>query len=108
EGCWLLSAAPPLVKEATGEDVTKDDLGGTAVHTTVSGVAHNAAPDDRGALDLARRYLGYFPSTAGQTPPDLAGADDTAPRELDALTDLIPAAPRRGYDVRRVVELLAD
>src|SRR6266545_3621757 len=108
EGASLFSAGPPLVKEATGEDVTKDDLGGTAVHTTVSGVAHNAAPDDSDALELVRRYLGYLPSNAWQFPPGLAGADDTAPRDLDALTDLIPADPRRGYDVRRVVDLLAD
>jgi acetyl-CoA carboxylase carboxyltransferase component len=108
EGASLFSAGPPLVKEATGEDVTKDDLGGTAVHTVVSGVAHNAVPDDRDALDLVRRYLSYFPSNAWQRPQPLAGADDTAPRGVDALTDLIPADPRRRYDVRPVVELLAD
>jgi len=108
EGASLFSAGPPLVKEATGEDVTKDDLGGTAVHTTVSGVAHNAVPGDRDALDLVRRYLGYFPSNAWQLSPAQAGADDTAARGVDALTDLIPADPRRGYDVRPVVELIAD
>src|SRR5262249_22212432 len=52
EGASLFSAGPPLVSEATGEEVTKDELGGTAVHTTMSGVAHNAAPDDGAALDL--------------------------------------------------------
>src|SRR5690349_7312342 len=40
--------------------------------------------------------------------PAQAGADDTAPREVDGLTDLIPADPRRGYDIRPVVELIAD
>src|SRR5256886_4843289 len=108
EGASLFSAGPPLVKEATGEDVTKEVLGGTAVHTTVSGVAHNAVPDDREALDLVRRYLGYFPSNAWQLSPAQAGADDTAARAVDAVTELIPADPRRGYDVRPVVELIAD
>src|SRR5260370_782575 len=108
EGASLFSAGPPLVKEATGEDVTKEVLGGTAVHTTVSGVAHNAVPDDRDALGLVRRYLGYFPSNAWQLAPAQGGADDTAPREVHALTDLIPADLRRGYDVRPVVELIAD
>ena len=108
EGASLFSAGPPLVKEATGEDVTKDALGGTAVHTTLSGVAHNAAPDDRAALDLVRQYLGYFPSNAWQVAPVPAGVDDTAARGVDALTELIPADPRRGYDVRPVVELVAD
>jgi len=108
EGASLFSAGPPLVKEATGEDVTKEVLGGTAVHTTVSGVAHNAAPDDRDALDLVRCYLGYFPSNAWQLAPTPVGAEDTDARGVDALTDLIPADPRRGYDVRPVVELIAD
>ena len=108
EGASVFSAGPPLVKEATGEEVTKDELGGTAVHTTVSGVAHNAAPDDGAALDLVRRYLGYFPSNAWKYPPTSSGGDDTGPRGVDALTDLIPADPRRGYDVRAVVDLVAD
>jgi methylmalonyl-CoA decarboxylase subunit alpha len=108
EGASLFSAGPPLVREATGEDVSKDELGGTAVHTTVSGVAHNAAPDDVAALDLARRYLAYFPSNAWQYPPASSSAADTGPRDLDELTELIPADPRRGYDVRPVVEVIAD
>ncbi len=108
EGASLFSAGPPLVKEATGEDVTKDELGGAAVHTTVSGVAHNGVPDDGAALDLVRRYLAYFPSNAWQYPAPSSTAADTGPRALDELTDLIPADPRRGYDVRPVVDLVAD
>jgi methylmalonyl-CoA decarboxylase subunit alpha len=108
ERASLFSAGPPLVKEATGEEVTKEELGGAAIHTTVSGVAHNAAPDDGAALDLIRRYLAYFPSNAWQFPRRPDAAADTGPRDLDGLTDLIPADPRRGYDIRPVVELLAD
>ncbi len=108
EGASLFSAGPPLVKEATGEDVTKDELGGTAVHTTVSGVAHNAALDDGAALDLVRRYLSYLPSNAWQYPTTAPGGADAGPRDLDTLVDLVPADPRRGYDVRPVVELVAD
>src|SRR5919106_1416533 len=107
-GASLFSAGPPLVKEATGEEVTKEELGGAAIHTTVSGVAHNAAPDDGAALDLVRTYLAYFPSNAWQYPPRPDGTSDTGPRVLDELTELIPADPRRGYDLRPVVELVAD
>jgi methylmalonyl-CoA decarboxylase subunit alpha len=108
EGASLFSAGPPLVKEATGEEVTKEELGGTAVHTTVSGVAHNAAADDGDALDLVRGYLAYFPSNAWQHPPTSSTGTDTGPRALDALTDIVPADPRRAYDVRAVVELVTD
>jgi acetyl-CoA carboxylase carboxyltransferase component len=107
EGAALFSAGPPLVKAATGEDVDKDELGGTAVHTVVSGVAHNAAPDDASALDLVRRYLSYLPSNAWEHPPT-APTGDSGPRTLDTITDLIPADPRRPYDVRAVVDVVVD
>src|SRR4029079_3518036 len=101
EGAAVFSAGPPLVKASMGEEVTKEELGGTAVHTVVSGVAHNAAPDDAAALQMVRAYLSYFPSNAWEHPPaPTPDLDDTGRRDLDSLVDLIPADPRRGYDVR--------
>jgi acetyl-CoA carboxylase carboxyltransferase component len=108
EGAAAFSAGPPLVKAATGEDVTKEELGGAAVHTAVGGVAHNAVPDDRAALALVRRYLSYFPSSAWQRPPHPEPRGDTRPRSLDEILDLVPAEPRKGYDVRPVIELACD
>jgi len=108
EGAAVFSAGPPLVKAATGEDVTKEELGGTAVHTATSGVAHNAAPDDAAALALVRRYLAFFPSNAWERPPRAENGQDTGPRALDDILDLVPADPRKGYDVRPVVELVCD
>ena len=90
EGAALFSAGPPLVRAAVGEDVTKDELGGTAIHTAISGVAHNAAPDDAAAIGLVRRYLSFFPANAWEHPPAVPG-DDTGPRPLDTLTELVPA-----------------
>src|SRR5680860_436728 len=108
EGAALFSAGPPLVEAATGEQVTKEELGGTAVHTASSGVAHNAVADDGAALDLVRRYLGYFPSNAWQHPPVAASGTDIDPRPVDQLMDLIPADPRHGYDVRPVIGEIVD
>jgi acetyl-CoA carboxylase carboxyltransferase component len=107
EGAALFSAGPPLVQAAIGETVTKEELGGTGIHTATSGVAHNAAADDRDALALARRYLRYFPSSAWEHPPAMPN-EDAGPRAVDELVGLIPADPRRGYDVRPVVEVLCD
>jgi acetyl-CoA carboxylase carboxyltransferase component len=106
EGSALFSAGPPLVAAATGEEVTTEELGGAAVHTAISGVAHNAAPDDAAALDLVRRFLGFLPTQVGTAAPRTAAPD--GPRRLDAILDVVPADPRRPYDVRTVVELLAD
>ncbi|MGH9050624.1 MAG: acyl-CoA carboxylase subunit beta [Acidimicrobiia bacterium] len=111
EGAAIFSAGPPLVKAATGEDVDKEALGGTAVHTVLSGVAHNTVPDDRAALALCRHYLSYFPSNAWERPPRDPGRDtdtDTDHRTLDAILELVPADARRPYDVIRVIDALCD
>jgi acetyl-CoA carboxylase carboxyltransferase component len=108
EGAALFSAGPPLVKASMGEEVTKEELGGTAVHTTTSGVAHNAAPDDASALDLVRRYLSFLPSNAWEHPPSDPESSGSARRPVPELYDLVPADPRRGYDIRTVLDVLLD
>src|SRR4051812_39449274 len=89
EGAAMFSAGPPLVAAATGEEVTKEELGGVAVHTAVSGVAHNAVADDAAALALARQYLAFFPTNAASPVPAAATGD--GPRRLDAILDVVPA-----------------
>jgi acetyl-CoA carboxylase carboxyltransferase component len=108
EGAALFSAGPPLVKASMGEDVTKEELGGTAVHTAASGVAHNAAADDASALDLVRRYLSYFPSNAWEHPPSRSSSAAAGRRPTPELVDLLPADPRQGYDVRSVLMAVLD
>src|SRR5262245_18237117 len=108
EGAALFSAGPPLVRASMGEDVTKDELGGAAVHTVASGLAHNAAPDDVAALALVRRYLSYLPSNAWERPPAAEASPAAERRAVPELVDLIPADPRRGYDVRPVLDAIFD
>jgi acetyl-CoA carboxylase carboxyltransferase component len=107
EGAALFAAGPPLVRAAVGEEVTKEELGGTHVHVHASGVAHNAAASDADALDLARRYLGHFPGSAWEAPPSRVGPD-TGERSLQEILELVPAAGRRPYPMRRLVELVCD
>jgi len=107
EGAALFAAGPPLVAASLGERVTKEELGGVAVHVDASGVAHDAAPDDAAALDRARRYLGYFPSNAWQTPPRRDGPD-TGPRRIDEILALVPPDARRPYRMRPVLERVFD
>jgi len=104
----LFSAGPPLVRDAIGEDVTKEELGGPQVHIETSGVAHNLAADDADAIATARRYLSYFPPNAWSAPPFDPGGHDTGPRRLDDLLDVIPPNARQPYSMRSVVELLVD
>ena len=63
--------------ESLGEQITKEDLGGPSV-ALASGLIHNVADDDAGALDLVRGYLRYFPSSAWSYPPSVEAGDDGA------------------------------
>ena len=98
---------PPLVKAAVGEDVTAEEMGGSAVHTKVSGVADLEVADDRECLATVRKYLGYFPSS-NLAPPPRVDAVDPVERRCEELYDIVPANPRHAYDMRKIVKVLAD
>ena len=68
ETASVFAAGPPLVKSATGEDVTKEVLGGPQVAAHTSGVIHNVVTDDTDAIELAQRYLRHFPLNAWEAP----------------------------------------
>lgn len=102
----IFTAGPPVVLESLGESVTKEELGGPAV-AVASGLVHNAAADDAAALDLVRRYLGYFPSSAWSYPPAAAG-DDTGARLVPELVGLVPRNGRKLYDIRTVIDVVFD
>ena len=107
ESASIFAAGPPLVKSATGEDVTKEVLGGPQVAADASGVVQNVVADDVEAIALARRYLAYFPLNAWEQPPLRVGTA-TGPRRLDDILDLIPASPRRPYPDPSRPETLVD
>ena len=107
KGAALFSAGPPLVEAAVGQKVTKEELGGPAVHVATSGVAHNRAGSDQSALDMVRRYLSYFPGNAFEAPPHNDGGD-TGPRRLDDILDLIPVDDRRPYAMRELIDRVCD
>ncbi len=104
-GGAMFAAGPPVVAAVTGEEVSREQLGGATMHSTRSGVVHNVVVDDRQALDLVRRYLSYFPTNAAVMIPAIDGPGE---RVLDEILDFIPADPRLTYDVGPVVELLLD
>ncbi|MCB0997492.1 MAG: hypothetical protein KDB21_20505, partial [Acidimicrobiales bacterium] len=102
----IFTAGPPVVKASTGEEIDKLSLGGPEV-AVASGLIQNVADDDQGALDLIKRYLSYFPSSAWSYPPSRAG-NDQGPRATPELLDIIPRNNRRVYDVRKVIEVVFD
>jgi 3-methylcrotonyl-CoA carboxylase beta subunit/propionyl-CoA carboxylase len=102
----IFLGGPPLVRAATGEDVTAEDLGGADVHTRLSGVADYYADDDEHALQLARTVVSTL-HTRKPLPADLTAPEPPRydPEELYGIvnTDL-----RKSYDVREVIARLVD
>jgi acetyl-CoA carboxylase carboxyltransferase component len=107
ENASMFTGGPPLVKASTGEDISKEELGGAKICAEIAGTAHNVTPDDSSALSLARDYLTYFPQHTGGSPPARKDGD-TAPRILDDLVELIPPDSRKPYDVHGVIDRLVD
>ncbi len=103
----IFLAGPPLVKAATGEVVTAEDLGGGDVHTRLSGVADYLAEDDAHALALARRAVGSLggaglkPSLQFETPEEPA-------YDPEEILGVVPADLRTPYDIREVIARLVD
>lgn len=107
ESAAMFTAGPPLVKAGTGEDVTKEELGGPQVCAHEAGVAHNVAADDEEAIAMARRYLEYLPPHAGG-PQQRRESDDTGPRLIEEMLSHISPNARRIYKMRSVLEWIVD
>jgi 3-methylcrotonyl-CoA carboxylase beta subunit/propionyl-CoA carboxylase len=102
----IFLGGPPLVKAATGEDVTAEDLGGADVHTRLSGVADYLAEDDAHALHLARTIVSTLHTTK-RLPPDMTTPEPPRydPAELYGVVNIDPRHP---YDVREVIARMVD
>lgn len=106
EQATIFLAGPPLVKAATGEVVTAEELGGADVHCKISGVADHYADDDAHALAIARRCVANLNwRKLGQ----VERREPIAPRySPDELYGVIPADPKQPFDVREVVARIVD
>ena len=101
----IFLAGPPLVKEATGEDVDAETLGGGDTHTRLSGVADYLADNDEHALTLAREIV----SNLNSQRPAASLKPAAAPLyPAEDLLSIIPADPKQPYDVREVIARLVD
>lgn len=99
-------AGRQLVKTATGEDLTTQELGGSDVQTRY-GNADLEVADDAACIAVVREFLSYLPTNASQTPPVLATTDPPG-RRAEELRDIVPLERRRTYDVKPVVRHIVD
>lgn len=106
EQASIALVGPPIVSAAIGEEVTAGELGGPPVATEVNGYAHLAVTDDAAAIEALKRALSYLPDHADAPAPAVAPASPS--RDAEQLLAFVPTDPRRGYDIRRVLEAIVD
>ena len=100
-------AGPALVKAGLGEDIDKEALGGAKMQTNRYGISDLAVDTEDEALAAVQRFLSYLPANAQQSLP-ITATDDPVGRAEEELLEIIPANPRKSYDVRRIIELISD
>jgi 3-methylcrotonyl-CoA carboxylase beta subunit len=102
----IFLGGPPLVKAATGEEVTAEELGGGDVHARSSGVVDHLAQDDEHALEIVREIVGTLPPAP--TPPWERVESRPPLEDPDGILDLVPLDARTPYDVRDVLRRIVD
>ena len=102
----IFLGGPPLVKAATGEEVTAEELGGGELHARVSGVVDHLAEDDGHALEILRSIVATLP--AARTAPWALRESRPPLEDAEGLLDLVPLDPRSPYDAREVLRRLVD
>jgi len=103
----MFIAGPNVIKAATGEEISAEQLGGADTHATTSGNIHFVAENDRDAIAIVKRLLSFLPSNNVQDPPsvmvhDLIIEDDVF------MNDVVPDDPRAPYDMKQVIARCVD
>jgi len=104
---YMHITGPDVLKAVTHEEVTSEELGGSAIHASRSGVTHFSAPSDKSAMMLLRRLYSYLPLNNAEDPP-FAPTSDPADRMDPELDTLVPLDPQKPYDMKRVIEKIVD
>jgi len=100
-------AGPHLTKAVTGEDVTQEELGGSKIHTRISGVGDLEVDSDEECIQAIKDYLSFFPSNCEEPPPHREPVDP-ADRRDEELLDILPESPRKPYDMYEVIRHIVD
>jgi acetyl-CoA carboxylase carboxyltransferase component len=96
--------SPRMAEMVVGEVTTLEEMGGARMHCTVSGCGDNLASDDAEAIELARIWLSYFPTSWREAPP----VDEALKPSTTLTASMIPEEERTGYDIHRVIDALVD
>src|SRR5204862_2202669 len=98
--------SPRMAEVVIGEKISLDEMGGARMHATVSGCGDNLCASDEDAIDAAKRFLSYLPTSWRAQPPEGAAAEPVAGAR--SIRQVVPAEERRAYDMHLVVDALVD
>src|ERR687891_565130 len=97
--------SPRMAQMVIGEDVTLEEMGGARMHTAVSGCGHLLVASDDEAVDLARRYLSYMPTSWREAPPSAPPAEPASARPM---SEIVPADENEPFDMAELIEAVVD
>ncbi len=103
----MFITGPQVIESVTGEKVSAEELGGSSVHASKSGVCHFTAPNDAGCIEQIRKLLSYLPSNNLEQAPYVETGDDIN-RLSEKLTTIVPDDPGKAYDIKEVIAEIVD
>jgi len=103
----MFVTGPDVVKAITHEEVTFEELGGSAIHAEKSGVCHVVAENEADTLFLIRKLLSFLPQNNLEDPPFIANGDDSL-RSDETLDSIIPDDPGKPYDIKEIIRRVID
>jgi propionyl-CoA carboxylase beta chain len=106
-GSYMFVTGPDVIKTVTHEDVTKEELGGSMTHNSVSGVGHFIAPNDADCVRMIRELLSFIPQNNREDPPRKPSSDPID-REDKTLDTIVPAESNMPYDMKEVIRRVVD
>jgi len=104
---YMFVTGPKVVKTVTGEEVTSEQLGGSSVHASKSGVAHFVSENEEEGILIIRKLLSYLPQNNLEEPPVIL-CDDPIDRLEDSLNSIIPDNPNKPYNIKDVIFAIVD
>ena len=104
----LFITGPKVVKSVMFMDISAEDLGGAAIHSQKSGVAHFRAEDEKSCYESVRKLLDYIPHYYGEEIVQAAKFRFDEHKKAKDIETILPENPRAGYDIRRVIEDVTD
>lgn len=107
KGSTMGLVGPPLLRSKMSLNIGKEELGGVDVHCRKSGMADLSVEDDHDCIQKIKRFLSFLPSNCHEEAPREQSSDD-AEREDEELLHIVPSAPKRAYDMKRIIQVIVD